>query len=299
MSQKVTTVIPTYNGLRLLEKYLDSVIQASRSGDEILIVDDNSADETVETLRTRYSLQQADKPEGIVTPKHYYPNLANVELSILYGSIQSKGKKIRLVLLALKKNLRFAGAANTGVFLASHPLIFLINNDVQVEPGAIEALTHHFDDANVFAVGALEYEGTSTGDKAGKNVLWFEKGVFLHSKAGNFDAGETSWASGGSAMFNKEKWLILQGFDRRYYPAYWEDLDLSFRARKKGWKVLFDPAAVVIHKHETTNNSIFGRKQIETMSTKNMWAFTWKNSTLLQKLQIIIWLPYWKIKHSL
>lgn len=299
MSKKITTVIPTYNGLRLLNNYLNSVIESSRHGDEIVIVDDNSADETIEYLKNTYHLQEAEKPEGLITPKKYYPDIHEIDFSIVYGTIKKSNKKIRLVVIALKKNLRFGGAANIGVFLASNRYVFLLNNDVKVEPHTLSTLIKHFDDESVFAVGTLEYEGGSTGEKAGKNKLWFNKGVFFHSKADTFEFGETAWASGGSSMFDKQKWLELGGFDHVYYPAYWEDVDLSFRARKKGWKILFDPSAEVIHKHETTNNSIFGRKQIEAMSTKNMWAFTWKNTTFLQKIKLLLWLPYWKIKHSL
>ena len=54
--------------------------------------------------------------------------------------------------------------------------------------------------------------------KGGKNKLWFEKGIFCHSKADNFKSGETAWACGGSAMFDKKKWLKLGGFNKIYYP---------------------------------------------------------------------------------
>lgn len=296
IKKTVTTVIPTYNGLMLLQKYLPSVISASRNGDEIVIVDDNSGDETITTLKKKYSLQEIEKPDNLPRIKHYYPNPNEIPFTILYGVISMQSKKVRIVLLSLKKNLRFAGAANIGVLLASHKYVFLINNDVQVNPETIENLTEHFTDPQVFAVACLEYQGTSVGEKAGKNILWFEKGTFFHNKAQNFDYGETAWASGGSAMFDKEKWLQLNGFDKAYYPAYWEDVDLSFRAKKKGWTVLFDPKSIVLHKHETTNSSIFGRRQIENMSIKNAKTFAWKNSSLLQKIQVLLWLPYWNMK---
>lgn len=298
MSHSVTTVIPTYNGRSLLEKYVPSLITASRNGDEILIVDDNSADETVKYFQERYQLTKTNKPDQLAAPKNYYPQPQTLDFDIYYGVIQSNSKKVRLVLIALKRNLRFGGAANIGVLLASHELVFLVNNDVQVSPDAIQALVKHFQDSQVFAVGCLEYEGTSVGEKAGKNKLWFERGMFIHSKADDFNLGPTAWASGGSAMFAKDKWLELKGFDHAYYPAYWEDVDLSYRARRKAWQVLFDPNAVVFHKHETTNTTIFGRRHIEDMSIKNANTFTWKNGTLLQKLQYLVWKPYWQLKRS-
>src|SRR5690606_24971349 len=130
----------------------------------------------------------------------------------------------------------------------------------------------------------------------GKNVLWFEKGLFQHSKANNFESGETAWASGGSALFSIKKWLVLGGFDDLFYPAYWEDVDLSYRARQNGWKVLFNANAVVYHKHETTNTTVFGNKMIENISWSNSFKFAWKHSNILQKLQFMVWYPYWQLQ---
>lgn len=292
----VTTVIPTYNGLRLLEKYLPSVIAASSDKDEILIVDDNSSDNTISTLVEKYALQEANSALMLQTPKGYFPDLSALELQIFYGTHKTANKIVRIVLIHLKKNLRFAAAANVGVLLSSNSLIFLLNNDVQVSTDTVQKLRTHFPDESLFAVGCLEYEGDDTEQKSGKNELWFQRGLFQHSRASNFTFGETAWASGGSAMFDKEKWMKLNGFDKAYYPAYWEDVDISYRAKKRGWKVLFDPRAIVFHRHESTNNAVFGRKHIEAMSWKNIHTFTWKNSTVKQKLQYLLWKPYWNWK---
>jgi len=116
--------------------------------------------------------------------------------------------------------------------------------------------------------------------------------MFIHSRASKLDSGETAWASGGSALFDLEKWKELGGFDIAFYPAYWEDIDLSMRARKKGWNILFCENAVVDHRHETTNASVFGQKKIDIMSWKNAYLFAWRHMTATQWLQHLIWLPY-------
>lgn len=122
--------------------------------------------------------------------------------------------------------------------------------------------------------------------------------MFIHSRAEDLRSGPTAWVSGGSGVFDKKKWLEIGGFDRLFYPAYWEDIDLSFQARKRGWKVLFEEKAVVDHNHETTNASVFGQRKMEQMSWRNANKFVWKNGDFWQKFAHILWKPYWWIVRS-
>lgn len=265
MNRAVSVVIPTYNGLALLQKNLPAVLSCLRAGDELIVVDDASSDATVEWLKsTARQLVAAKNSELAIVHNHY--------------------------------NLRFGAAVNKGVQQAKHELIFLINNDVSPRPDVLQQLTLHFNDPQVFAVGCLEIEKDSSNARGGKNKLWFERGLFIHSRAEEFTAGPTAWASGGSAMFDKQKWVQLGGFSKTFYPAYWEDIDLSFRARKKGWQVLFEPKAIVDHNHETTNGDVFGQQRIERMSWRNAHRFVWKNGTIWQKVANLMWRPYWLVR---
>lgn len=254
----ISIIIPSFNGRKLLEENLPSILKQLMAGDEVIIVDDGGSDTT------------------------------DIYVDKLNHS------QVRLV--RIEKNIRFAKASNQGVEFAKNKFVFLCNNDVQLQNDCLTALRIHAEDEDLFAVGCLEYEDHLGGDKSGKNKLWFARGLFQHSKADDFKSGETAWASGGSALFCKEKWLKIGGFDEKFAPAYWEDVDLSFRARKKGWKVLFDEKAVVIHKHETTNASIFSKKELDSISWEHGLYFTWKNSNLTQKIAFVIWWPYWWVK---
>lgn len=273
----VSIVIPTYNGKHLLEKHLPAVISTMRDGDELIIVNDCSSDSTVEYLSRKFQLQDSGS-EGVLVGK----------------SSTSNSHPVKVV--TPKENLRFAGACNLGVTAATNQLIFLLNNDVSPKKDVLLHLVPYFSDSSCFAVGCKEYEQDETGEVSGRNVLWFERGRFIHSKARKMESGETAWVSGGSGLFDRDKWILLGGFDKRFYPAYWEDIDLSFRARKKDWKVLFEEKAVVFHKHESTNNDVFGQSRIDKMSLKNGTAFILKHATLSQYLQYLIWKPYWMIK---
>lgn len=277
---QISVVIPTYNGKHLLEKHLPSVLAMLEPGDEVVIADDQSTDQTVEWLSERFALTQKELP----LPE-------KDEIKMLTG----KHQNITVTVVANYRNQRFGETANRGVVASRHPYILLLNNDVKPTKGVREALLKYFNQNDVFAVGCLEQEMGSQSQTVwgGKNRLWFEKGMFMHSRAATFESGPTAWVSGGSGMFSKEKWLALNGFDKVFYPAYWEDIDLSFRARKKGWQVLFAEEAKVEHHHETTNSQVFGQQKIHQMSWKNAVTFVWKNGTISQKCLHVFWKPYW------
>lgn len=297
--QTVSAVIPNYNGQTLLKKFLPDVLRCLSSGDELVIVDDNSSDESVKYLIRTYKLKLTKRVQlPTAVSKKYFPQPTDF-IYKLYTNIAVIGKnKITIYLVALEKNMRFAAAANIGVMFSSKQYIFLLNNDVKPTKNVRSELIQHFTDPLVFAVGCLEFERDESGDRSGKNKLWFEKGMFMHSKATDMISGQTAWVSGGSGMFDKQKWVFLNGFDQTFYPAYWEDVDLSFQARKNGWKVLFDEKAIVFHVHESTNIDVFGLQKILDMSWRNAVAFVKKNATFWQLLQYYLWLAYWNYKRK-
>ena len=283
--QNVSVVIPSYKGVHLFKKNLDAVFLAARSGDQVIIVDDASGkdDDTIDWFSNKFKAKKV--------------KFTDFAADLYLGEYKKGQKKVEAVLLVNQKNQRFGETANRGVKYARNELIYLINNDVAPHKEAINKLVPHFDNSAVFAVASMEIE-TAINKKGGKNKLWFERGLFIHSRAEDLKFGETAWATGGSAMFRKAMWQEIGGFDKLYYPAYWEDIDLSFQARKRGWKVLFEPESVVDHNHETTNQSVFGQKRIEKMGWKNGLKFTWKNANIWQRIAFILWQPYWWVKRK-
>ncbi len=293
--KKISVIIPSFNAVALLQKNLPKVLAAMSAGDELVIVDDNGTDETLNWLVDEFKLESVILQPSTVS-KQYYPNPNLVAYDAFQAQLEHHTKRVVITALRLKQNLRFAGAANLGVLLAQNELVFLCNNDVVPEKDCLDYLRPHFDDEAVFAVGCLEFEDTQKGQKSGKNILYFEQGLFQHNRAKNFTSGETAWASGGSALYDRAKWLALEGFDQAFYPAYWEDIDLSFRARQNGWQVLFEENAVVYHKHESTHRDVFGEQKMQRISWRNSFIFTWKNATVAQRFLFILWLPYWLYK---
>lgn len=282
--KNISVVIPSYRGVHLYEKNLQSVLDCMRDQDELVVVDDasGSEDNTIAWFEKKFAIRKQE-------------NTPVKETDFYVGEYIENKKKLRIVLLVNQKNQRFGASSNRGFAASQNELIFLINNDVAPYKDCLKYLIPHFDNEKVFAVGCLEHE-KHVNEIGGRNKLWFERGMFLHSRYKDLSGGETAWASGGSAMFRKSIFEKIGGFDKLYYPAYWEDIDLSFQARKLGYSVLFEPKAEVDHNHETTNRSVFGEKKINDMSWKNAKKFTWKNGNIWQKISFILWQPYWFIK---
>lgn len=58
---------------------------------------------------------------------------------------------------------------------------------------------------------------------------------------------QVDYCSSACIMLPKWLWDELSGFDEEFAPAYWEDTDLAFRVREKGFKVVYTPFAQVVH----------------------------------------------------
>ncbi len=248
----VSVVIPTYNGKSLLEKHLQDVFLALDKGDEVVVVDDASTDDTISFLKKEY-------PQVVIVTHH--------------------------------KNMRFAQSCNDGVKKAKHDICILLNNDVSPKKDFKDVLIKHLEDKNVFAVGCLEEnnEGVISGRALGK----FSRGMLIHRRALDQSKSSTLWASGGSMAFAKSIWESIGGMDTLYAPAYWEDIDLSYRALKLGYDVLFESKSRVFHQHETTNSSALGKTNLLVASYRNMFLFYWKNITSDSLLFLhFLWLPY-------
>jgi GT2 family glycosyltransferase len=245
----VSIVIPTWNGRHLLERFLPSVLVAAdhyreRSGAsvEILLVDDGSTDDTALWL--------------------------------------ARAHPGRVELLIKRRNEGFAHACNTGIAFAHHPAIFLLNNDVEVERDAIAPLVRHLATPDVFAVACLT-TNYATGEASGVGKLGSFARGFLRVHAGYMPRGTHSsdllsiFASGGAAAFSREKLDEIGGFDTLFAPFYWEDVELSYRAWKRGWRVLFEPESRVRHLVSSTIGNRFSSGKVRAIRHRNRLLAHW------------------------
>lgn len=247
-AHRASIIIASWNGRRLLETCLPRALRAiAREGGnhEVIVVDDASTDETAAYVRREF-------PE------------------------------VRVI--ALEKNLRFGGANNAAARAATGDVLVFLNNDMQVHEDFLGPLLRHFDDPAMFAVTA-QIEMAPRWMKGG----WiretglvrgrFEDGFFVlqHDQPEAEDAVPVFYAGGGSSAVRRDRFLALGGFDRLFRPFYFEDLDLSYRAQKSGWTVLYEPRSRVLHAHRQTNSETnFPGGFVDRMFGKNSLLFTWK-----------------------
>ena len=100
--------------------------------------------------------------------------------------------------------------------------------------------------------------------------------------------------------FRKSLWNKLGGMDETFAPAYWEDIDICYRAVKSGYVVVFEPQSLVFHQHETTNKKALGEVALQIASFKNMFLFFWKNVTAPTLMrEHVLWLPYHLVRGTM
>jgi GT2 family glycosyltransferase len=260
----ISVVIPNYNGKDLLAKNLPKVFDELKNftegKSEVIISDDASTDDSLSVLN---------------------------ELA----------KDHNIKVLLNEKNRGFAPTVNKGVKAASGEIIILLNTDIYPEKDFLEPLLAHFKEKQVFAVGCLDksIEGERTVLR-GRGLGQWQRGFLVH-KRGEVDKTNTLWASGGSSAFRKAIWDKLGGLNELFTPFYWEDIDISYRALKSGYKIIFEPKSIVIHEHE--KGAIKGKytpAQVKTVAYRNQFIFVWENADLELILSHILWLPYHFVK---
>jgi GT2 family glycosyltransferase len=261
---KISIVIPNYNGEKLIKKNLSKVVDClSKSNEdyEIIVVDDGSTDGSIDYLKTKEDI-------------------------------------LGIKLIVNQKNLGFSSTVNKGVEETSGDIIVLLNTDVVPKEGFLKPVLPHFNDENVFAVGFLD-ESMEKNKKVfrGRGVGGFRKGFLVHRK-GEIDKSNTLWASGGSSAFRKSVWDKLGGLNALYDPFYWEDIDLSYRALKSGYKIIFEKKSVVEHYHEEGSiKQKYSDSFIKAIAYRNQFIFVWVNITDLDfQFLHLIFLPYHFLK---
>lgn len=248
MSADITLVITNWNGAELLRECLPSIHAAvqydSLRAYEIMVIDDCSTDNSLEILATEFPWTRREK-----TPH----------------------------------NMGFQRANNYGIQLAGSPIVMPMNNDIKLDEKALYHLARHFDsakldDCGVFAVSGKFYGFDKSTFLYGNRGGYFRHGHFyLYEKDENDTTSQTLFACGGAFMVDRKKYLELGGFDSIYHPLYYEEIDLSYRALKRGWAVRYEPAAIAYHKVQATITKQERRKQIGYISARNNYLFIWKN----------------------
>lgn len=260
IKERVSIIIPTYNGLKLLAENIPHLLKAiyfAGGNHEIIVIDDGGTDNTISYIKSRY------------------PQIRTIKLPKNYG---------------------FARACNIASKESKNPILLFLNNDIRVTKDFLKPLIEPFKQEDIFAVSP---KIIAERDKFIESIheTTFISGYFCNKRI-NWDSIEKidslfpiSFASGAAIAVDKDKFLELNGFDEIYHPYYWEDVDLSYRAWKKGWRVIYHPGSIVFHQRGATIGDGSVKPEVDRIFLRNMIIFTWKNLTdyklLLQHFLIL------------
>lgn len=224
---QVAVYIPNFNGAEWIGRTLRSLREQSRPV-EVVVVDNGSSDESAALVREQF-------PE--------------VEL------------------LELGRNFGFGAAINRAV--AAHPAegLVLVNNDAECEPRFVEALLEGLGEGVASVAGVLVQERDpglidSAGVVADSTLMGFD---YLHGEPveAALSAPDPLGPTGGAALYRRESFEAVGGFDERIF-LYYEDLDLALRLAAAGGRCRLAGEARALHAYSASLGAGSGRKFAHT-----------------------------------
>ncbi len=246
-SPRVSVIIPNWNGAHLLPMCLDSLRRQSYRDHQVMVVDNASTDGSRELLTRDY-------PEVRV--------------------------------LALPRNLGFAGACNAGIRATRSEWVALLNSDTQADEHwlaqVIAAFERHPEAGSVASkMLLLDRRDTlhTAGDFYRLDGVPGNRGVWQRD-VGQFDREEYVFsACGGSAAYRRTMLDEIGLFDDDFFFSC-EDIDLAWRAQLAGWKCLYAPQAIVYHQLAATGGgptaSFYDGRNMIWVIAKNYPGSLWR-----------------------
>lgn len=166
------------------------------------------------------------------------------------GGLTTRPPGARLV--TLPDNRGYGPAVNAGAAAARGEWLLVLNDDVALETDAVARLRAHFPDPELFAVvPAIRSPLAACGDEGGKRGR-FEAGGLEILEAPSAEPQATLYPVGCCFLCPRQRFLALGGFDPVFAPFFWEDVDLGWRAWKRGFSVRHDPRAIAHHEGSAT-----------------------------------------------
>ncbi|GAB4344556.1 MAG: glycosyltransferase family 2 protein [Candidatus Abyssubacteria bacterium] len=212
--ERVSVIIPNYNGRAYLNDCLGSLLQQTYEGAELIVVDNGSSDGSIEFVAREYS-------------------------------------KVRLV--ALESNRGYSAAVNAGFRAASGDLLVVLNNDTRAEPEFIGELCGALREEHAASMAAPKMLFSRAPDTINSAGLGYSIRGTNHDLGFGLKDGpdfqERRWIfgpCGGAGAYRRSLFEDIGGFDEDFF-MYYEDVDYSFRAQLAGHKCVFVPGARIYH----------------------------------------------------
>lgn len=244
MQKSVFVIIPNWNGAEDLSKAIDSLLSQSYKSFTLVIVDNGSSDDSRVIID---SYRQIDA---------------------------------RVTAIYRDKNYGYTGGVNPGIELAIEKhatYVAPFNNDAIADKDWLKHLVDFLDthtDYGIATCSLLHADGKTIDSTADQYTIWgipYPRGRDEPASSRYNDQTDIFGASGGASIYRISMLEKIGIFDQDFF-AYYEDIDLSFRAQLAGWKVAFVPASLVYHEQGKTSTRIARRKEGDRTAT----AFTTK-----------------------
>lgn len=264
----------------------------------ISIINFNSKDVTLECLR---SIEKLDKH--------------NIELSVIVVDNASKDRfntsikfnNFKLKIINSNNNLGFSGGQNLGIKYALEngaDYLVVLNNDTILDRDLISSITDSFSEniamvsPKIYFAKGYEFHGDRySQDEKGK-VIWYAGGqmdwnnlIAKHRGVDEVDVGqyekgsETDFATGCCMVVKADLFKKIGFFNEKYF-LYYEDNDLSQRARLAGFDIYYQPKAVLWHKNAASVGGSGSLLQ-DYYITRNRMIFGFKYASLRSKLALV------------
>lgn len=246
---KASVIIPNLNGANWLKDSIDSIFAQSEKDFELIIIDNGSTDESLGIAKS-------------------YVGISNY------------------ILIENDKNTGFSYAVNQGIKIAKGKYVILFNNDAFAEPDFIAELCNCAEKMpKVFAVQSLmvRHFDRTIADDAGDYVTLF--GWACKRGDGMFASRYTKTqrvfsACGGASLYLKSVLDEIGYFDESFF-AYFEDVDISWRANSLGYKNYLCPAAKCYHICGATTGAVPYNDFKSVQSGRNSILLPYKNMPIL------------------
>ena len=221
------------------------------------------------------------------------------------GSKEALSNLRDIRLIALEKNLGYSGGNNVGIKEAIKrdvEYILVLNNDTLIDPNFLIELVNAAKKGDIispkiyFAKGFEFHKSRYKKADLGK-VIWYAGGeidwqnvIGKHIGVDEVDKGqysasiETGFATGACMFVKREVFEKVGFFDEKYF-LYLEDIDLCQRAKRAGFKITFEPKAIIWHKNASSSGGS-GSKLQDYYITRNRLLFAFKYAKLKTKLAV-------------
>lgn len=216
---KASVIVLAWNGMDYLEPCLNAVFAQDYPDFEVIVVDNGSTDGSADFVAERFPQAR---------------------------------------LIRNERNLGYAAGNNVGLRAATGDVLVLLNQDTEVRPGWLRALVEALDDPTVGIAGCkIFYADGVTLQHAGGYFEW-PLGLSFHYGDKEQDHGqydvvrEVDYVTGAAMGLRRVALNTVGLLDEGFFPGYFEDTDLCYRARASGYKVVYIPQAVLIH-HESAS----------------------------------------------